>query len=174
VSSYNNFSQKSLLAMLVAAMGAFGSSSVFAATETGSMGVSGTLVSACTVSAATLDFGDNIIALLSQGDVAADTGDTLQIACTTGTSPKIYSTTTRTLAGSGSAEGSSIAFNLSQTAGAAADNLPTTALGAEAIADYTANGAEQTVVIYGRVPVANYGNQPAGPYAATITMSVDY
>ncbi|WP_430229970.1 spore coat protein U domain-containing protein [Nitrosomonas communis] len=170
----NIFNQKSLLGMLVAAMGAFGGSSVFAATETGSMGVSGTLVSACTVSAATLDFGDNIIALLSEADVTADTGNTLQIACTTGTNPKIYSATARTLAGSGTAAGSSIAFNLSQTAGAAADNLPVDAIGAEAITGYTANGAEQAVVIYGRVPVANYGNQPAGPYSATIVMSVDY
>ena len=74
----------------------------------------------------------------------------------------------------GGATGGSIAFNLSQTAGAETDNLPTAALGAEAITGFTADGSEKTVVIYGRVPVANYSNQPAGPYAATITLSVDY
>lgn len=158
--------------MLVATMGVIGGSSVFAVTETGTMTVSATLVSGCTVGDSALDFG-NITALSSGTDATADTAETLKIACTTGTTPVIYSTTERTLTGSGTAEGSSIAFYLSQTADAAADNLPNTTTG-EPITDFTADGSEKTVVIYGRVPVANYGNQPAGVYTATITMSVDY
>lgn len=165
------FNKKSRLVALVAALGVMSSASAFAATESGAMTTSATLVSGCTVSAATLDFGASIIALLSQGDVTADTGTTLQVACSTGTSPKIYSTTARTLA---DASTNTIAFHLSQTAGAATDDLPNTAVGAEVISGYTANGAEQAVMIYGRIPVANYGAQPAGAYTATITMNVDY
>jgi len=166
------FNKKTRLVALVAALGTISSASVFAATESGTMTVSATLVGGCTVSDATLAFGD-ISALLTSADATGDTAGSLSIACSSGTTPVIYTTSPRTLTGSGTALGNSMAFNLSQTAGAATDNLPAIATG-EAITGFTANGDAQVVPIYGRVLAANFGDKLVGPYSATITISVDY
>jgi len=172
--SIQGFNQKALLGALLVAGMVMGSTNVSAATASGDMTVSANLTSGCTVSNSSLDFGD-IVALLVTGDDTADTGTTLKIACSNGTSPVIYTTTTRTLTGSGTASGGSIAFNLSQTAGAATDTLANTTTGeAIAAAGWDEDGAEHDVPIYGRIPAANFSTQPVGPYSATITMSVDY
>jgi len=173
--SIQDFNKNALLGALLAAGMVMGSANVSAATASGNMTVSATLTSGCTVSASTLDFGSNVVALLVTGDVTADTGTTLNIACSNGTSPVIYTTTARTLTGSGSAAGGSIAFNLSQTAGAATNTLANTSAG-EAItaAGWAEDGAEHVVPIYGRITAANFSTQPIGPYSATISMSVDY
>jgi hypothetical protein len=139
-----------------------------AGTATGNMDVSATLTDSCTVSASTMAFG-SIEALASTAAVTA-TSANLQVACTAGTSPKIWSDSTRTLVNGGN----NFAFNLSQTSGAVADDLPTTTVAAEAIIGYTATGSLITVPLYGKILPANFGSKPAGSYLRTITVSVDY
>ena len=178
IKSILDFNKKTLLTGLLAAgMGmGMGSVSLAAATADGDMTVSATLTSSCSVSASALAFGD-IAALDTAAAVTGDTASTLEIACTTGTTtPLIYSATTlRTMVGSGSAEGGVLPFNLSQAAGAAADDLPSNAAAGEAIVDpWSANGAAQVVTIYGLIPTTSFEAQPIGPYSTTIVISVDY
>jgi hypothetical protein len=163
------FDKKVLLGALLAAGMVMGSASVSAATATGAMTVSATLTSACTVSNSALTFA-SAAALTSSADVTGDTAGSLLIACTTGTSPTIWSDTVRTLVNGGN----SFAFNLSQTAGAAADDLPTTSGAAEAITGYTANGTPIAVPIYGKILAANFGSKPAGVFTKAVTLSVNY
>lgn len=159
-----------LLSALVAAGMAVVSTNVFAATATGALTVNATLTNSCTVSAASLTF-DSVAALASSSDVTGDTAGSLLIACTTGTSPTIWSDTARTLVGTGG----SFAFNLSQTSGAAADDLPVTTGAAEALAAYTATGSEIAVPIYGKILASNFGSQPAAAdYTVAITLSINY
>ncbi|MFA5924297.1 MAG: spore coat protein U domain-containing protein [Methylococcaceae bacterium] len=174
--SIQDFNKKALLGALLAAGMVMGSASVSAATATGTMTVNATLTSSCSVSDSALNFGD-ISALAGTTDIQANTGTTLQIACSTGTTnPVIYSvraTSPRVLNGSGTAALGTMAFNLSQTSGAAADDLADASTG-ETILNWTANGVAQPVTIYGRIPAANYGAQPVGPYSATIAINVEY
>lgn len=168
-----DFNKKSLLGALLAVGMAMGSTSVYAAGTTGDMTTTAAITSSCSVSASTLDFG-SIAALNTTADVTGDTAGSLTVACTTGTTtPKIYSATTRTMLESGAGT-ATLAFNLSQTAGAAADNLPVTALASEAMTGYTADGSAIIVPIYGRIPTASFAGKPIGSYTATIVISVDY
>ena len=140
-----------------------------AGTATGVMTTTATLQDSCTVSAATMTF-PGFAALSSTADQTADTAGSLLIACTTGTTPTIWSDSTRELSGAGG----TIAFNLSQTAGAAADNLPTVTGSAESIVGYTSTGAEIAVPLYGKILATNFGGKAAGAYTADITVSVNY
>ncbi len=171
------FDKKVLLAAMLAAGLGMVSTGASAADANGTMTVDAVLTSSCSVSDSALDFG-SISALDVTANVTADTGSTLQVACSTGTTtPEIYSipgTSPRILNGSGTADGGSMAFNLSQTSGAPTDALPATAALAEAMAGFTANGAAQTVVIYGMIPTASFLAKPVGPYSATISINVDY
>lgn len=144
-------------------------SGVYAATATGTMTVTATLTSACSVSASSMTF-PAVAALSSSSDQTTDTGGTLQIACTAGATPTIWSDTTRTVT-----DGTNtFAFNLSQTAGAASDDLPTTTGAAEAIAGFTADGTEKTVIIYGKILAANFASKPAGTYTRDVILSINY
>jgi hypothetical protein len=169
VKSIPDFDKKKLLPALLAVGMAIVGANVSAATTTGTLTVTATLTSACTVSASALTFAA-ANALTSSADVTGDTGTSLKIACTTGTNPTIWSDTARIL----SDGTNSFAFNLSQTAGAAADNLPTTTGAAEAIAGFTADGTEKTVTIYGKILASNFGGKPAGTYTKAVTLSVNY
>jgi hypothetical protein len=140
-----------------------------AGTASGTMAASATLTNSCTVSAATMTFPSSA-ALLSTADQTTSTDGSLLVACTTGTTPSIWSDTARTLTG----DGGSFAFNLSQTSGAAADDLPIVTVSAAAIAGYTSNGDEIAVPLYGKILAANFGNKAAGTYTANILVSVNY
>lgn len=160
---------KKFTALLAAGL-VFGASGMaMAATASGTMSASAELVASCTVSDSALSFS-NSDALLSGSDKIADTGTTLKVACTTGTSPLIWSSSPRLLANGLD----SFAFNLSQTAGALNDDLPAETGGAEAIAGYSADGSEITVPLYGKILRANFGNKPAKIYTASITVNVNY
>lgn len=165
-----DFHNKSLGRALVVFGMVMGSANIaVAATATGTMTVNATLTSGCTVSASTLNFA-SAVALTSSPDVTADTGTSLKVACTAGTTPQIWSDTPRAL----SDGTNTFAFNLSQTSGAAADDLPTTSLAAETISGFTADGAEHTVTIYGKILASNFGSKPAGSYTKAVTLSVNY
>lgn len=150
-----------------------GSSSIFAANitkETGFMRVNATLTNACTVSAATITFNSNSNKSNS-AEITGDTGGSLRIACTTGTTPKIWSDTARTLVNNGE----SFTFNLSQTPGAETDDLPTTSAEAELLVNYTANGSPIEVPIYGKILASNLNSKLANvDYTIPITFRVNY
>ena len=162
------FDKKILLGAMLAAGMMMVSASVSSATATGTMTVNATLTSGCTVSASTLDFG-SVSALASSSDVTGNTGTSLKIACTTGTSPTIWSGTTREL----SDGTNTIAFNLNLASNFSI-NLPTDTGGAVTIPSFTADGTEKTVVIYGKILAANFGGKPAGAYTKDVTLSVNY
>lgn len=167
----SGFDKKALLSTMLAAGMVMGSAGVSALTASGTMTVSATLTSSCSVSDSALDFG-SIAALDVTADVTGDTGSTLEIACTTGTTtPVIYSTSTRTMSDGGTG---SLPFFLSQTSGAAADDLPNTSTGETIGSGWTADGSAQAVTIYGRIPTSSFVGQPVGSYSASITISVDY
>ena len=171
IKSVQSFNKKALLGALLAAGMVMGSGSVSALTATGNMTVTAILTSACSVSDSAMDFGP-IAALDVTTDKLANTGTTLQIACTTGTvTPVIYSTTTRTMT---RAVSGTLPFFLSQTADAPTNALPTTATGEAIAAPWEADGAAHAVPIYGRIPTASFVGQPTGSYSATIVISVDY
>ncbi|WP_026435963.1 spore coat protein U domain-containing protein [Acidovorax sp. JHL-9] len=161
------FTQTTLVRTSVAAGLILGAGAAQAATATGTMDASATLTNSCTVSASTLTFASTA-ALASSADVTANTGTSLQVACTTGTAPKLYSATPRTLVNGTD----SFAFNLSLTSGAAADDLPTAAPVSSNIA--APNGSDQTVTVYGKILASNFGSMPAGSYTRAVTLSVDY
>jgi spore coat protein U-like protein len=142
-----------------------------AATASGNMAVGATLTTGCAVDAgAAIAFG-NIVALISTGDVLADTGTTFKVACTTGVTPTISTITTRAMV-DGSAN--TLPFNLSLTAGAVADDFPS---GTPGTLTLTQNGAMQTITIYGRVAVANFTGanvKPLGGYSKTVVVDVTY
>ncbi len=84
--------------------------------------------------------------------------------------PVIFATGTRAMVNGAN----SIAFNLSLTAGAAADDLPLLVGTAQAFG-LTTDGAAHAVVLYAMAPAANFVSMPAGTYtSAPITVTVSY
>lgn len=143
-----------------------------AATATGNMTVSATLTSACSVSAApAITFAS--FSTLVGVDQTADTGTSLQVACSAGLNPVMFVPGSRTMVDTGGIN--PIAFNLSLTAGAAADDLAI-AIGPATGFGLTQDGAPHAVVLYARVPVANFASKAAGSYAtaAPLVVTVSY
>jgi spore coat protein U-like protein len=146
------------------------SNTAMAATESGTMTVSATLSEACSVSSATMTFPS--MSQFSDTDIVADSAGTLLINCTASTTPKLWSDSPRILTGPGKAE---IPFSLSQAAATVlADDLPRGATASQAIAGFTANGTEQPVELHGLIKGAAYQGMPAGVYAASIMINVNY
>src|SRR5512133_226978 len=83
---------------LMAAGLVFGASGMaMAASATGTMTTTATLTGSCTVNNATMTF-PSVVTRIGGSDAPADTGTTLAVACTTGTTPPtIFSDTARTL-----------------------------------------------------------------------------
>jgi hypothetical protein len=140
-----------------------------AGTASGEMTTRALLVNSCTVSAATMTFGD-IAGLVSTGDQTTDTAGSLMVACTTGVVPYIWSNTGRVLTG----PGGTIAFKLSQTSGAADNQLPIKAVTRESIRGYTSDGTMIAVPLYGSILATNFGGKPAGTYTANILVNIEY
>ena len=165
--------RKQKIGLLAAAMASIALSGVTgAATQTGNLTVSAVLTSACSVSTApAINFAS--FSTLAGADQTADTGTSLQIACSAGLTPVMYATGTRTMVNAGGL--SPIAFNLSLTAGAAANDLAI-AIGPATSFGLTQDGAAHAVVLYARVPLANFAAMAAGTYttAAPLVVTVSY
>lgn len=158
---------------LALAMGAMAmAGGAMAAEVTDTLTANLTLTSACEVSpTSTIEFGSKV-ALASVSAATASSGSTFQVACSAdATAPKIYAAATRTMKKGGS--GTGIAFNLSLTAGAAADDLPSTAVGAVSVGEFTQDGAFHDVVIYGKAP-NSWAALPSGDYTGTVLLTVVY
>jgi spore coat protein U-like protein len=154
--------------VVAAALLASAASAASAATVQGNVTVGATLTAGCQVQGGAISFG-SFLALTSAGDKNADTGTSFKIACTSGVTPTISSATTREMTdGTGN-----LPFQLSLTAGAAADDFPTT----PGAFTFTSDGTLQTVAIYAKVLNTNFTGAnalPAGVYSKTVVVDVDY
>jgi spore coat protein U-like protein len=161
------------IGLLSAAVAAIALSGVAdAATQTGNMTVSAVLTSACSVSAdPAISFAS--FTTLAGVDQTANSGTSLQVACSAGLTPVMYVTGSRTMVDTGGIN--PIAFNLSLTAGAAADDLAI-AIGPATSFGLTQDGAAHAVVLYARAPLANFASKVAGTYAtaAPLVVTVSY
>jgi spore coat protein U-like protein len=143
-----------------------------AATQTGNLTVSAALTSACSVSTApAISFAS--FSTLAGVDQTADSGTSLQVACSAGLTPVMFVSGTRTMVDGGGLN--PIAFNLSLTSGAAADDLAI-AIGPATSFGLTQDGAAHAVVLYARAPLANFASKVAGAYAtaAPLVVTVSY
>jgi len=162
--------QIGLLAAAVASIALTGIAG--AATQTGNMTVSAVLTAACSVSAApAISFAS--FTTLAGVDQTADSGTSLQVACSAGLTPVMYVTGSRTMVDAGGLN--PIAFNLSLAAGAAANDLAI-AIGPATSFGLTQDGAAHAVVLYARVALANFASKAAGTYAtaAPLVVTVSY
>jgi spore coat protein U-like protein len=126
-------------------------------------------VPTCTVATgATLSFGA-VVALASTGDVTTNSGGSFWVNCTSDViaAPSLYSATPRAL----TSGGNSLAFALSAVAPGGAE-LPTASPGAPL--GITRNGTNQTVTLYGRIYSSNFRSLPAGAYASSIALTLEY
>ncbi len=155
--------------LVAAAVMASAASMASAGATTGDLVVGATLTAGCEVQAGSIGFG-NIIALASSGDKTADSGSTFKVACTSGVTPTIATSTTRSMTdGTGF-----LPFQLSLSAGAAADDFPSTTPGNLTL---TQDGTLQTITIYAKVLSANFTGANAliaGTYTQTVVVDVAY
>jgi spore coat protein U-like protein len=165
--------KKQKIGLLAAAVAAIALSGIGgAATQTGNLTVSAVLSSACSVSAApAISFAG--FTTLSGVDQTADSGTSLQIACSAGLTPVMYVTGARTMVDAGGLN--PIAFNLSLAPGAAANDLAI-AIGPATSFGLTQDGLPHAVLLYARVPLANFASKAAGTYAtaAPLVVTVSY
>jgi spore coat protein U-like protein len=160
---------KNSVSLLALALAAAFAGSATAAEDTSTLSVSAELTTACEVSAASsIDFG-SFAALLSTGDKTANSGSTFQVACSNSATPTIYVSGTREMANGANV----LPFNLSLTAGAAADDLSADSGAADALT-VTQDGALHDVVIYGKVAAADFQALPSGSYTTDVTVHVVY
>jgi spore coat protein U-like protein len=151
------------VAFIAVAASALASNGAFAATATTPMNVSATITGSCTVSATALAFGSIVLT-----DANRDTTADLTVNCT--------STVPYEITINGTTGGRAMSFGISslnyevytdaaRTTGWANTSGPGTVTG-------TGSGANQTVTVYGRVPVQS--TPPAGAYTDTRTVTVSY
>lgn len=129
----------------------------------------GLAVPTCTVATgATLSFGA-IVALASTGDVTSNSGGSLWLNCTSDVTaaPLLYSATPRTL----TSGGNSLPFALSAMTPGGVE-LPTASPGAPL--GFARNGTSQTVTLHGRIDSSNFRSLPAGAYARSIALTLEY
>ncbi|WP_194755984.1 spore coat protein U domain-containing protein [Aliidiomarina indica] len=148
------------------------SSAAMAETASGTMNVSATVAEACSVSASTMTFPP--LSPFVQEDVVADTAGSLMIACTSVTTPLIWSDSPRFLTGPGAGV-DTIPFSLGQTPATALTNaLPVISSGEAIAAPFTADGTEQAVPLHGLIKAADYSGKAPGLYSASIVINVEY
>ncbi len=155
----------SLLAAAVAAMSMSGVAGA-AGSATSTLTVNATMTSACTVSSApTISF----VFGAQDASAIADTASTFQVACSSDLTPTIYASGTRSMVNGSN----TMPFNLSLTAGAAANDLPT---GTPGVAlTLVQDGTLKTVPLYASVAPATYRGLQGGAYTVTgISVVVSY
>lgn len=129
----------------------------------------GLAVPTCSIATgATLSFGA-VVALASTGDVTTNSGSSFWVNCTPDVTaaPLLHSATPRTL----TSGGNSLAFALSAVAPGGTE-LPTASPGAAL--GITRDGNNQTVTLHGRIRSSHFSALPAGVYARSIVMTLEY
>ncbi len=159
---------KQKLSILAAAVAAMSMSGVVSAagTATGTLTVNATLTSACTVSAApTISF----VFGAQDASATANTVSTFQVACSSDLTPTIYASGTRAM----TSGANTMPFNLSLTADAVADDLPTTSPGAALT--LVQDGTLKDVPLYASVAPAAFRGLAGGSYTVTgLSVVVSY
>jgi spore coat protein U-like protein len=158
-----------ILAGVLAAAAALGGASVAQATILPTnMDVTATLTSACEVSSSgTIAFG-NVVALASSGDKLASNTTGFKVACSAGLTPYIFSATTRVM----DSGANTLAFDLCLAECTGTNGL---AVGATTDAlSITQDGSLHPVELHARITAANFKAKPAGAYAKTVVISVEY
>jgi spore coat protein U-like protein len=170
IAEYDMNAKITKLALAIGAMLIAGSA--ISATVNSTLTANLTLTSACEVSpASSIDFGSKV-ALASVEAATSSTASTFQVACSAdATAPTIYAAATRLMQIGG--EGTGIPFNLSLSAGAAADDLPSVLGSAVPLGALTQDGAFHDVVIYGKAP-NSWAALPSGAYTGTVLVTVVY
>ncbi len=146
----------------------------FAASATGNLTVSATVVSACSVSAATLNFGSAIDP--TSASLPLDTSTTMTVMCTA-TTPYSIALNAGANAGGASNFSSRAIKNGSHTLGYQLylDPTRTTVWGdgtASSLLPGVGIGSNQTLTLYGRLPSLS-GAVP-GTYTDTVTVTISY
>lgn len=154
---------KQLTKILAAAAIGFGvAGAVQAQTTTATFNVTANVVSACTVSATDLVFGD----YTATAAAPLDAQNTISVTCTNGENYGIdlgATPTTRTMSGGA---GSTLAFGMySDSTYGAPFGFGATAL--------TGTGIAQDYTVFGRVPAGQFAAR-AGAHSATVTVTVTY
>jgi spore coat protein U-like protein len=162
-------------AALAMAAGALFTSPAIANTTPGSFQVSATVVSACLVSAATLNFGNAIDP--TAASVPIDASTTMTVICTS-TTPYSVALNAGANAGGASVFGSRAMKFGTHTLGYQLylDSTRATVWGdgtvGSGVLPGTGSGSNQTLTIYGRLPALT-GAVP-GTYTDTVTVTVTY
>ena len=162
----------------IVAMGvAVASTSTFAASDTGSLGVGASVSNVCAIGGGYLSFG-NVSLLVTQGvgvlatTYAADAGHTVPVICTNGATAQITADAGMYASG-GSRRMASGANRLVYEL--YADAGRTTVLDSSTGAiSYTGTGTNQTVMIYGRISAANLAGASSGDYDDTVALTITY
>ena len=149
-----------------------------AGTATANLTVQMTITAACTINAATLDFGSNAGTILVASNVDAST--TVSVTCTNGSPYSIGMDNGLNVSGSQRRmkSGSNfINYNLYTDAGRTnawtTASSSTTCATTNSCALGTGNGSAQSVSIYGRVPSIGTA-PPTGAYTDTVLMTITY
>lgn len=158
------------LALAIAAMTMAGGA--WSAEVTDTLTANLTLTSACEVSpTSTIAFGSKV-ALASSTAAIANTASTFQVACSaSATAPTIYAAATRQMQIANA--GDAIPFNLSLTANAPTDDLPSTSGTAVSVGTLTQDGAFHDVVIYGKA-ANSWAAFVSGAYTETVLVTIVY
>lgn len=128
------------------------------------------MAQSCTVaSGGTLIF-QGVVALASTSNQTTDSGQSFKVNCDSSVAGtlRLYSTTPRVLRNNFH----TVPFNLSLNSGAASDDLPTVAPGAQF--NITRNGNDQSVTLYAKIFTQDFKSLPGGLYSASITLTVAY
>lgn len=164
--------RKQISSMVVACIGAAFSVSGHAATSSGSMTVTATVTSACSITPGTLAFGNYNPTSSSATDASA----AISFICTNGTAYKIglnagsgsgADTSTRKM----SASSNTLSYNMYSDTGRSTNWGNDTSGGTDTV-NGTASGAAQNVTVYGRIPALQ--TSVAGSYTDTVTVTIAY
>lgn len=148
-----------------------GAPSAMAATATGTMGVSATVQTACSLSTIDLAFGNYD----PTSATATDASSTINVTCTSGTSFTVGvnagTTSGTTVSTRKLANGANrLAYGLYQDAARTTNwgNTP----GLDTPAAIVASSSASSLTVYGRLSASQ--NVPAGTYTDTVTVTVNY
>ena len=162
----------------VAATAMFLSASTWAATDTANLAVSATVASVCAIGPGTLAFGglglgvNSGAGTLNPTNHDADSGSTISVVCTNGTSAAITAgfganplllTTRRMISGV-----DFLTYELYTDAGRLTVLSPVNAI------SYTGTGLVTSQTVYGRITGAQLAAAKKGSYTDTVAMTITY
>lgn len=164
-----NMGRAALCAAIVASCG-----SVQAGTAGSQLTVIAKVNSACTISNGVMNFGQ-FSALASTGTVNADSGSSVQLACSKGLNPKFYAAPVRTMV---SAVGShTLNYSLYMDAGR---TFQVPGNGGATAADLVywmgapTDGQARALTLYGTIASSDVTSAVAGDYSQVLQLSVEY